>query len=127
MIPLWNWGKILSIVAFLMGELIASLREVFDRVIIDTCPISVGADASVIASRVDGTLYVVDERTTKQPQAQAGLNQLNGVRARLLGIVLNRSKLVGTDSYYYQDEPPVQAKRDRAARVAQGTRSKTRR
>lgn len=110
-----------------LDELIASLREVFDRVIIDTCPISVGADASVIASRVDGTLYVVDERTTKQPQAQAGLNQLNGVRARLLGIVLNRSKLVGTDSYYYQDEPPVQAKRDRAARVAQGTRSKTRR
>ena len=83
-----------------LDTLIDSLRASFDRVIIDTCPISVGADASVIASRVDGTLYVVDQRS-KRSDAQAGLNQLRGVRARLLGIVLNRVKLVGTDAYYH--------------------------
>jgi len=87
-----------------LDTLIASLRADFDRVIIDTCPISVGADASVIASRVDGTLYVIDERSTRRPDALAGLNQLRGVRARLLGVVLNRAKLVGTDGYYYEDD-----------------------
>lgn len=86
-----------------LDTLLASLRLDYDRIIIDTCPISVGADASVIASRVDGALFVVDERKTKRAEAQAGLNQLRGVRARLLGLVLNRATIAGTDSYYYKD------------------------
>lgn len=88
-----------------LDTLIASLRLDYDRVIIDTCPISVGADASVISSRVDGTLYVVDERSTRRTEAQAGLNQLRGVRGRLLGIVLNRATLAGPESYYYREDP----------------------
>jgi receptor protein-tyrosine kinase len=84
-----------------LDALLDLLRLDYDRVIIDSCPISVGADASVIASVVDGVLYVIDERKTKRAQAQAGLNQLRGVRARLLGIVLNRSALQGDTGYYY--------------------------
>jgi capsular exopolysaccharide synthesis family protein len=87
-----------------LDTLLSSLRLDFDRIIIDTSPISVGADASVIASHADGTLYVIDERQTKRSEALAGLNQLRGVRARLLGVVLNRSKLVGAESYYYAPE-----------------------
>ena len=89
-----------------LDTLLASLRLDYDRVIIDTCPISVGADASVIASRVDGALFVVDEKKTKRSEAQAGLNQLRGVRARLLGLVLNRATIVGTESYYYKEDVP---------------------
>jgi capsular exopolysaccharide synthesis family protein len=84
-----------------LDELLDLLRLDYDRVIIDSCPISVGADASVIASRVDGVLYIVDEQKTKRPQAQAGLNQLRSVRARLLGVVLNRSALRAGSGYYY--------------------------
>lgn len=103
-----------------LDTLIDSLRLDHDRVIIDTCPISVGADASVIASRVDGALYVMDERKTKRSEAQAGLNQLRGVRARLLGIVLNRSTLSGGDGYYYYgDGPPDESERP-AARADAG-------
>lgn len=94
-----------------LDTLISTLRLDYDRVIIDTCPISVAADASVIAAHVDGTIYIMDERTTKRTEAQAGLNQLRGVRARLLGIVLNRAS-AGADPYYYADE---QAKRGEPA------------
>lgn len=87
-----------------LDSLIASLRLDFDRLIIDTCPISVGADASVIASRVDGALFIMDERKTRRPEAQAGLNQLRGVRARLLGVVLNRATVTGGEGYYYAPE-----------------------
>jgi capsular exopolysaccharide synthesis family protein len=85
-----------------LDTLVNSLRLDFDRVIIDTSPISVGADASVIASHVDGTLYIIDERKTRRSEALVGLNQLRSVRARLLGIVLNRSRTAGSDGYYYQ-------------------------
>lgn len=84
-----------------LDTLIAALRSDHDRIIIDTSPISVGADASVIASRVDGVLYIVDERKTRRDEALAGLNQLRSVRARLLGIVLNRAELLGSEGYYY--------------------------
>lgn len=95
-----------------LDSLIASLRLDFDRLIIDTCPISVGADASVIASRVDGTLFIVDERKTRRPEAQAGLNQLRGVRARLLGVVLNRATVTGGEGYYYApDQDKEETKR----------------
>jgi succinoglycan biosynthesis transport protein ExoP len=89
-----------------LDTLLDSLRLDYDRVIIDTCPISVGADASVIASRVDGTLYIIDERKTKRTEAQAGLNQLRNVQARLLGVVLNRTSSGSAESYYYGDRAP---------------------
>jgi succinoglycan biosynthesis transport protein ExoP len=89
-----------------LDTLIDSLRLDYDRVVIDTCPISVGADASVIASRVDGTLYIIDERKTKRTEAQAGLNQLRNVQARLLGVVLNRTTSASTESYYYGERAP---------------------
>lgn len=87
-----------------LGTLIGSLRVDHDRIIIDTSPISVGADASVIASHVEGVLYILDERSTKKADAVAGLNQLRSVRARLLGIVLNRAELLGSEGYYYGDD-----------------------
>lgn len=111
-----------------LDTLIDSLRLDFDRVIIDTCPISVGADASLIASRVDGALYIIDERSTKRAEAVAGLNQLRSVRARLLGVVLNRSSVVGRDGYYYQqdepaDEPAARSSRRAAAKASEGPES----
>jgi capsular exopolysaccharide synthesis family protein len=84
-----------------LDTLFSWLRLDYDRVIIDSCPISVGPDASVIASRVDGALYIVDERKTKRTEAQAGLNQLRGVRAHMLGVVLNRATTTGGEGYYY--------------------------
>jgi capsular exopolysaccharide synthesis family protein len=89
-----------------LKTLLESLRLDFDRIVIDTSPISVGADASVVASRVDGALFLIDERKTKRRAAQAGLNQLRNVNARLLGVVLNRSATAGGESYYYYGERP---------------------
>jgi succinoglycan biosynthesis transport protein ExoP len=100
-----------------LDTLITSLRLDYDRIIIDTSPISVGADASVIASHVEGVLYIVDERKTKRTEAIAGLNQLRSVRARLLGIVLNRAELLGGEGYYYYRGGPKKPTRRNAKRT----------
>jgi capsular exopolysaccharide synthesis family protein len=82
-------------------ELLDHLRLHYDRVIIDTPPVSVGADASVIVPRADGTLVVVDLQRTRRPVAQAGLAQLEKAGARILGLVLNRAGTADVESYGY--------------------------
>jgi capsular exopolysaccharide synthesis family protein len=84
-----------------LDSLLEELRSSYDRVIIDTAPISVAADSSVLASRIDGTVFVVDETKTRRRDAQASLNQLATVRAEVLGIVLNRASGEQTENYYY--------------------------
>jgi tyrosine-protein kinase len=82
------------------ARLIHSLRSRYDRIIVDTPPVSVGADASVTAAQVDATLFVVDARGTSRSRAQSGLNQLVKVRANVLGIVLNNAAIETPSTYY---------------------------
>ena len=82
------------------GRLITSLRSRYDRIIVDTPPVSVGADASVTAGKVDATLFVIDSRGTSRSRAQSGLNQLKKVRANVLGIVLNNAQIETPSRYY---------------------------
>jgi capsular exopolysaccharide synthesis family protein len=82
------------------ARLIQSLRSRYDRIIVDTPPVSVGADASVTAGQVDATLYIVDARGTSRSGAQSGLNQLKKVRANVLGIVLNNAVMQTPSTYY---------------------------
>lgn len=88
-----------------LEDLIETLSGEYDRIIIDTPPISVGADASVIASRAEGLLYVIDAKKTSKPSAQAGLNQLRRIHARLLGIVVNRIATPVFEGYYMGAKP----------------------
>jgi capsular exopolysaccharide synthesis family protein len=89
-----------------LETLLEHMRVEYDRIVIDTCPVSVGADASLLASQVDGTVYVLDQRRTNRGQAQAGLNQLAMVHATLLGVVFNSAETPSVEGYYYADRPP---------------------
>jgi capsular exopolysaccharide synthesis family protein len=88
-----------------LEDLIETLTNEYDRIIIDTPPISVGADASVIASRAEGLLYVIDARKTSKSSAQAGLNQLRRIHARMLGVVVNRIRTPVFEGYYMGSRP----------------------
>ena len=55
-----------------LRTLVAELRKRFDRVIIDTSPISVGADASVVLGHADGVLFVVDTQRAGRSRVRAG-------------------------------------------------------
>jgi non-specific protein-tyrosine kinase len=70
-----------------LAELIARLLEEADRVVIAAPPVHAGADASVLASMVDGTIYVVEADRSAVTRASADLRQLDKVRARVLGLV----------------------------------------
>ncbi len=80
------------------------LREA-DLVIVDSPPVLVASDTSVLSMRVDGVLLVIDAGQTRRVQAKRALQMLTSVGAGLLGAVLNRADTgsIGYYSYYDSD------------------------
>ncbi|MEA2641130.1 MAG: protein-tyrosine kinase [Chloroflexota bacterium] len=83
-----------------IDEVLTRLRTVADLVLLDSPPVSAAADASALASRVDGVVLVLDARRTRRDPARRAKEQLERVNARLLGVVLNNAQL-DADAYRY--------------------------
>lgn len=85
-------GAAQSIDFDLLGEMLARLRPEFDFVVIDSPPVNQYADASVLASKVDGVILVIEADRTPVAEAESAKRQLERVGARILGVVLNRKR-----------------------------------
>ncbi|GAA2608893.1 polysaccharide biosynthesis tyrosine autokinase [Paractinoplanes durhamensis] len=72
-----------------MEELIAELRDRFDKIIFDSPPLLPVTDGAVVAARADGALLLVRARKTTAAQVTAAVRALAAVDARLLGPVFN--------------------------------------
>lgn len=83
-------------------DFIASLKEHFDWVLIDSPPVMAVTDASLIAHHATGVLFVVGAEMTSRHAAQRALDQLEQVQAKFVGAVLNRVDLDRNPYYYSQ-------------------------
>lgn len=83
-------------------DFIASLKDHFDWVLIDSPPVMAVTDASLIAHHATGVLFVVGAEMTSRHAAQRALDQLEQVQAKFVGAVLNRVDLDGNPYYYSQ-------------------------
>lgn len=83
-----------------MKELIEQARSRYERIIIDSPPITAVTDAVILSSFVDGVVVVIRAGETHREIIKNGIFQLKAVNARILGAVLN-SVDMGRDSYYY--------------------------
>jgi len=95
-----------------LESLLDSLRLEYDRVIIDTPPVSVGADASLLSARADAVLFIVNEPKTTTTAAQAAIIQVEKARPQQFGIVLNRTKAASkeTSDYYRRSDTAVRGR-----------------
>lgn len=87
-----------------MQRLISYLRDISDLVIFDTPPLNAVTDPAVLAARVDGVVLVVHAGHSTTAAVKQGVEALNKVGARVLGVVLNKLKdRRGVQYYeYYQ-------------------------
>ena len=90
-----------------LATLVDSLRGEYDRVVIDTPPVLVGPDATLVLAQCDAAVYVVDLHRTRRRQAIAGLNQIAHTSSPLAGLVLNR--IEGTYAYGSYRRRPASA------------------
>ncbi|HSN77749.1 MAG TPA: CpsD/CapB family tyrosine-protein kinase [Anaerolineae bacterium] len=72
-----------------LDEIMVELAEQADLVLIDAPPAVGMADASVLATKVDGVLLVLNAGQTKRDYARRAKEALEKVNAHILGVVLN--------------------------------------
>jgi capsular exopolysaccharide synthesis family protein len=89
-----------------MTDLLATLRDRFDVVVIDTPPLVPFADAAVLSSVVDGTVLVVRYGKTPAAQVHQALESLGAVDAEPVGYVLNAVPGARTAQYKRKNSKP---------------------
>jgi capsular exopolysaccharide synthesis family protein len=83
-----------------MGELLAWAESEYDRVIIDTPPASIVADALSLFNRVGGVVIVTRLLQSRRAAATSLREQLTNTGAPVLGIVVNGVAPPSDSSYY---------------------------
>ena len=83
------------------GELISTLEEMADIVLVDSPPVLPVADAAIIASLVGATVLIVDAANTRRSAAVHAKEQIERVGGLLVGAVLNGFD-PSTTPYYYE-------------------------
>ncbi len=83
-----------------MATLLSEVATRYDKVILDGPPFLI-SDAIVLASRVDGVLLTLRARSTSQSVTLEVLEQLDRVKARVVGAVLNRVQDSVSNHYYH--------------------------
>ncbi len=85
-----------------MIQILDRINQDYDLILIDTPPVLSVTDAVALAPRMDGVILVIKPGKTRQKDLQQTIEELNGVGAHILGVVLNN---VNTGSrkygYYY--------------------------
>lgn len=84
-----------------MTTLLEQLRQQFDLVLLDTPALLAVTDAVVLALAVDGVILVVGCTQARQETVEAACRQLTAVKARLIGVIVNRAEQAGSYYHYY--------------------------
>lgn len=74
-----------------------------DIVIFDSPPVLVGADAAILASQMSATLLVVAVGETKKHTAKHAISMLAQARAKIIGVVYNKTTASAGYGYYYYE------------------------
>lgn len=82
----------------------AEAKELVELVVLDTPPLLVGADASLISAHAEGVILVVDASKTKRAALLQAIEQLRRAQSNVLGVILNKMPESGASYYYSSDE-----------------------
>jgi len=94
-----------------MKSMIDELETRYDFVLLDSAPLTIVTDAAVLGTKVDGVVIVARANRTEKGALTYAVEQLQNVRAPVLGTVLNDvdyrrdsrySSRYGRYGYYYQ-------------------------
>lgn len=96
-----------------MGMLLRQLREAYDYIIIDSAPVGLVTDASVIAPHCDGIILLMESEKIAFRMAQTVTKRLQATNTPILGVVLNKVQSSKNPYYhhYYSKEKPKGLKR----------------
>ncbi len=82
-----------------MEALVPYLKERFDYVIIDTPPVLAFPDTAILASLVDGVVFVVNRENANKKHTKRAVEILKG--CKIAGFIMNMSDVENSDYYEY--------------------------
>lgn len=84
-----------------MRELVQSVRDKYDVVVIDTPPVLGVADSTVLCNISDATIFVIQASKNSKWLVKRARMELDAAGAQVVGAVLNRVRSQRGDYYYY--------------------------
>jgi succinoglycan biosynthesis transport protein ExoP len=87
-----------------MQQLLDSLTELADVVIIDSPPALALADAAILSNKADGVVLIIEAGRTRRDETLHVIASLQQAKANLLGVVLNRATQKQAPVYYKADK-----------------------
>lgn len=94
-----NPGQVLGSTA--MADLMSELIRSYSFIIVDTPPLLPATDALGLAHMTDGAIVVARYKWTRRGQLARAIESLVAVRARVIGIVLDRVPVAAASASYY--------------------------
>jgi capsular exopolysaccharide synthesis family protein len=98
-----NYDSEMLVSSDAMQKLLSRARKEFDMVILDTPPVMACADARILASKVDATIFVVRWGSTKLAVVKLAIEQLANAGAKFAGSFLSMVNLKNYTTYNYGD------------------------
>jgi capsular exopolysaccharide synthesis family protein len=90
-----------------MRAVLASLQEQYDYILIDSPPVMLASDATLLAMMVDGVILVANAQRTPKQVVRAARTRLSCARAKILGVVLNQLHMRHREYAYYRKYVPA--------------------
>lgn len=84
-----------------MRELLAGLRQRYDRIILDSPPVMAVSDSLTLSRLADGVIMVIWGGVTGRDIIRKANQSLTGVNAKIIGVVLNNINMTKRSSYQY--------------------------
>lgn len=108
-----------------LRQFLAEANKEFDHVVFDGPPVLGFADSPLLASAVNGVLFVLESRGTRRGQARGALRRIQVGQAHLLGAVLTKFNSKATSyggydyayDYHYGAEPALGEGKKKGRRV----------
>lgn len=86
-----------------MQQTLEEIKGLADKILIDAPPVLPVADAMILASYVDGVIFVVGVHQAPREMVRRAKEQLESTNVRILGVVLNKVKYNSRSEHYYYD------------------------
>jgi capsular exopolysaccharide synthesis family protein len=84
-----------------LREMIRTLRDDYDHIIIDSPPFGIISDAAPLIEEADGVILVVRFNQTKDPELDLTIDNLKKVKANVIGTVMTAFDPKKSTGYYY--------------------------
>lgn len=111
--------------SYRMEKLLAEARKRFDIVLLDSPPVLGVSDASLLVSKADATLMVLQPRRMPLKALLRAKTVIEGAGGRIIGLVMNNVDISGDTQYqYYTTYYSYYQSEDRGSRSSRAAKSR---